>query len=129
VPCADVGRERLVEALTDAGANVTGIVAYRTLPPEPDPDHDPDVYRMLLDRKVDAITFTSAASIRNFAATYGAEQAADLLEQTVVAVCGPVTAEAAARLGIQVTLMPKEYTVGALVQALADHYSAAPALS
>ncbi len=126
VPCADVGRERLVEALTEAGADVTGIVAYRTLPPEPDPEHDPDVYRMLLDRKVDAITFTSAASIRNFAATYGAEQAADLLQQTVVAVCGPVTAEAAARLGIRVTLMPKEYTVGALVQALAEHYRAAP---
>jgi uroporphyrinogen III methyltransferase/synthase len=127
VPCADVGREQLVEALTEAGANVTGIVAYRTLPPEPDPDHDPDVYRMLLDRKVDAVTFTSAASIRNFAATFGAEQAADLLQQTVVAVCGPVTAEAAARLGIRITLMPKEYTVGALVQALAEHYRAAPA--
>jgi uroporphyrinogen III methyltransferase/synthase len=122
VPCADIGREQLVEALTEAGAEVTGIVAYRTLPPEPDPEHDPDVYRMLLDRKIDAVTFTSAASIRNFSATYGAEQAADLLQQTVVAVCGPVTAEAAARLGIPVTLMPKEYTVGALVQALSDHY-------
>jgi uroporphyrinogen III methyltransferase/synthase len=127
VPCADVGRERLVEALTEAGAAVTGIVAYRTLPPEPDADRDPDVYRMLLDRTIDAMTFTSAASVRNFAATYGAEQAADLLQQTVVAVCGPVTAEAAARLGIPVTLMPKEYTVGALVQALADHYRGVPA--
>jgi uroporphyrinogen III methyltransferase / synthase len=127
VPCADVGRERLVEALGDAGADVTGIVAYRTLPPEADPDRDPDVYRMLLERQVDAITFTSAASIRNFAATYGAEQAADLLQQTVVAVCGPVTAEAAARLGIPVTVMPQEYTIGALVQALAEHYRAAPA--
>ena len=80
---------------------------------------------MRLDRTVDAITFTSAASIRNFAATFGAEQAADLLQQTVVAVCGPVTAEAAARLGILVTLMPKEYTVGALVQELVEHYLAA----
>jgi uroporphyrinogen-III synthase len=37
-------------------------------------------------------------------------------------VCGPVTAEAASRLGIPVTVMPQEYTIGALVQALADHY-------
>ena len=124
VPCADIGREQLVEALAQAGADVTGIVAYRTLPPEPDPDRDPDVYRMLLDRQIDAVTFTSAASVRNFAHTYGAEQAADLLQQTVVAVCGPVTAEAAARLGIPVTVMPSEYTIGALVQALTDHYAA-----
>jgi uroporphyrinogen III methyltransferase/synthase len=124
VPCADVGREQLVEALGDAGAEVTGVVAYRTLPPDPEPDPDPDVYRMLLDHQIDAITFTSAASIRNFAQTYGQEQAVDLLQQTVVAVCGPVTAEAAARLGIAVTVMPEEYTVGALVDALVQYYRA-----
>jgi uroporphyrinogen-III synthase len=55
---------------------------------------------MLLDRKIDAITFTSAASVRT-SRRPGAEQAVDLLQQTVVAVCGPVTAEAAARLGIR----------------------------
>ena len=46
----------------------------------------------------------------------------DLLQQTAVAVTGPVTAEAAARLDIPVSIMPTEYTVGALVQAIADHY-------
>jgi uroporphyrinogen III methyltransferase/synthase len=122
LPRADVGRERLAEALREAGAVVTDVVTYRTLPAEPDPEHDPDVYRMLLDRQIDVVTFTSAASIRNFAHTFGSEQAADLLQQTTVAVCGPVTAEAAARLDIPVSIMPTEYTVGALVQAIADHY-------
>jgi uroporphyrinogen III methyltransferase/synthase len=127
VPCADVGRERLVEALGQAGADVDGVVAYRTLPPDPDPDRGPDIYRMLLERQIDAVTFTSAASVWNFASTFGVEQSADLLQQTVVAVCGPVTQEAATRLGIRVTLMPKEYTVSALVQALAEHYRIAKA--
>jgi uroporphyrinogen-III synthase len=77
---------------------------------------------MLLDREIDVVTFTSAASVRNFAHTFGLEQAADLLRQTEVAVCGPVTAEAAARLDIPVSIMPAEYTVGALVQAIAEHY-------
>ncbi len=122
LPRADVGRERLAEALREAGAVVTDVVTYRILPAEPDPEHDPDVYRMLLDRQIDVVTFTSAASIRNFAHTFGLEQTADLLQQTVVAVCGPVTAEAAARLDIPVSIMPSEYTVGALVQAIADHY-------
>jgi uroporphyrinogen III methyltransferase / synthase len=122
LPRADVGRERLAEALRSAGAEVTDVVAYRTLPAEPDPDRDPDIYRMLLDREIDVVTFTSAASVRNFAHTFGLEQAVDLLRQTEVAVCGPVTAEAAARLDIPVSIMPAEYTVGALVQAIADHY-------
>ena len=61
------------------------------------------------------MTFTSAASVRNFAATFGAEQAADLLQQTVVAVCGPVTAEAASPPGHRVSIMPAEYTLDALV--------------
>jgi uroporphyrinogen III methyltransferase/synthase len=129
LPTAHVGRERLGQALAEAGAEVDVVVAYRTLPPEADPGSDPDVYRMLLDRQIDAVTFTSAASVRNFAHTYGAEQAADLLQQTVVAVCGPVTAEAATRLGIPVTVMPTEFTIDALVQALADHYAShTPAL-
>ncbi len=122
VPCADVGRERLVEALGQAGADVTGVVAYRTLPREAVQDGEPDIYRMLLDRQIDAVTFTSAASVWNFASTFGVEQSVDLLQQTVVAVCGPVTQEAATRLGIAVTVMPSEYTVSALVQALAEHY-------
>ena len=122
VPCADVGRERLVEALEQAGAEVTGVVAYRTLPRDAVQTGEPDIYRMLLDRQIDAVTFTSAASVWNFASTFGVEQSIDLLQQTVVAVCGPVTREAATRLGIPVTVMPSEYTVSALVQALVEHY-------
>ena len=44
---------------------------------------------------IDMVTFTSASAVRNFSEVYGAEQAADLLKNTVVAAIGPVTAEAA----------------------------------
>jgi hypothetical protein len=40
------------------------------------------------------------------------------LWQTTVAVCGPVTAEAASRLGIPVAIMPPEYTLDAFVDAI-----------
>jgi uroporphyrinogen III methyltransferase/synthase len=122
LPRADVGRERLADALRAAGAEVTDVVAYRALPADPRPGRDPDLYRLLLDGEVDVVTFTSAASVMNFAATFGAEQSADLLHQTTVAVCGPVTAEAAGRLGIPVSIMPAEYTLDALVESIARHY-------
>jgi uroporphyrinogen III methyltransferase/synthase len=124
LPRADVGRERLAEALRAAGAEVTDVVAYRALPADPLPGRDPDLYHLLLERQVDVVTFTSAASVMNFAATFGVEQAADLLQQTTVAVCGPVTAEAAGRLGIPVSIMPAEYTLDALVESIAQHYRA-----
>jgi uroporphyrinogen III methyltransferase / synthase len=127
LPRADTGRERLAEAIAAAGGHVIDVTAYRTLPADPDPGGGPDLYRMLLDGQIDVVTFTSAASVRNFATIYGAEQAADLLQQTKVAVCGPVTAEAATRLGIPVTIMPGEYTLDSLVEAIAQHYMGSPA--
>ena len=64
-----------------------------------------DVYRLLLDRQIDAVTFASASAVRNFVTMIGEEQAADLLKSTVVASIGPVTAEAAQQLGLHTTVM------------------------
>jgi uroporphyrinogen III methyltransferase/synthase len=100
------------------------VVAYRTLLAGGARDADHDVYRMLLDREIDAVTFTSASTVKNFAKIYGEDQAADLLNTTVVASIGPVTAEAAQQLGIQTTIMPSKYTVKDLVDALVDHFTA-----
>ena len=70
---------------------------------------------------IDAVTFTSArgAPLRR---SLGKEQAADLLNTTVVAAIGPVTAAAAAELGIKTTLMPDVYTVDALMQAIVEKF-------
>ena len=97
------------------------------MPPEPEREGEPDIYRMLLDRSIDTVTFTSASSRSELRGVIGEEQAPDLLQQTTVACIGPVTAEAAAQLGIMTTIMPREYTVGALVDAIVEHYRAAPA--
>ena len=68
---------------------------------DPEREGEPDIYRMLLDRRIDVVTFTSASAVRNFVRVLGAEPAADLLQTTVVASIGPVTAEAAAQYNIQ----------------------------
>jgi uroporphyrinogen III methyltransferase/synthase len=69
------------------------------------------------------VTFTSASTVRNFAALLGPDEAADLLRGTVVACIGPVTAEAAQQLNIATTLMPERYTIPDLVDALVAHFS------
>ncbi|HYT75138.1 MAG TPA: uroporphyrinogen-III C-methyltransferase [Vicinamibacterales bacterium] len=123
LPRADIAREVLTDQLREAGADVTEVIAYRTLLAGGERDVDHDIYRMLLDRQIDAVTFTSASTVKNFAKILGEEQAADLLNSTVVASIGPVTAEAAQQLGIATTVMPKKYTVPDLVDALVEHFS------
>ena len=105
LPRADIGREVVADSLRAGGAVVTEVVAYRNVLDEMT-EGGPDIYRMLLDGELHVVTFTSASAVRNFAKIYGAEQAADLLSRTVVAAIGPVTAEAAARLGIPVHVQP-----------------------
>jgi uroporphyrinogen III methyltransferase/synthase len=65
-----------------------------------DTDTHADIYRLLLDHKIDLVTFTSASAVLNFAATFGADQVADLLAHTVVAVQGAAAADAATRANI-----------------------------
>ena len=123
LPRADIAREVLADQLRDAGAEVSEVTAYRTVLGGSDRDADQDIYRMLLDRRVDAITFTSASTVKNFARIFGEEQAVDLLRTTVVASIGPVTAEAAQQLGIVTTVMPERYTIPDLVDALVEHFA------
>jgi uroporphyrinogen III methyltransferase / synthase len=123
LPRADIGREVIAEQLREAGAEVTEVIAYRTILEDAQREGDPDIYGMLLEGRIDVATFTSPSAIRNFAKIYGADQVADLLKNTVVATIGPVTADAARQLGIPVTIQPKTYTVPALVDAIAAHYA------
>jgi uroporphyrinogen III methyltransferase/synthase len=123
LPKADIAREVLADELRASGAHVTEVVAYRTMIASAERDGGQDVYRMLLDRQIDAVTFTSASSVRNFVKMLGEDQAVDLLRTTVVACIGPVTAEAAQQLGIATTVMPERFTIPDLVDALVEHFS------
>jgi len=126
LPHADIGRELMIDELRKQGADVTEVVAYRTVVVEPERDGEPDIYRMLLERRIHAVTFTSPSSVRNFVRVLGAEPAADLLRTTVVASIGPVTAEAASQFNIETTIMPATYTIPALVDAIVAHFEREP---
>jgi uroporphyrinogen III methyltransferase/synthase len=126
LPRADIGREVIADELRKLGAEVSEVVAYRTVVAEPEREGEPDIYRMLLDRRIDVVTFTSVSAVRSFVKMVGAEPAADLLRTTLVASIGPVTAEAAAQCHIETTILPPHYTIPALVDAIVDHFARKP---
>jgi uroporphyrinogen-III synthase len=122
LPRADIGREVVGDELRKHGAEVTEVVAYRTIAVEAEREGEPDIYRMLLDRRIDVVTFTSPSAVRNFVRLVGAEPAADLLRSTTVASIGPVTAEAASQFNIHSGIVPAEFTVPALVNAIGAYF-------
>jgi uroporphyrinogen III methyltransferase/synthase len=126
LPHADVGREVIADELRKKGAQVVEVVAYRTVATDPEREGQPDVYRMLLEGRIDVVTFTSPSAVRNMVSVLGAEPAVDLLRKTIVAAIGPVTAEAATRSGIETSVVPDKYTVPALVAAIVKYIESSP---
>ena len=122
LPHADIGRELLADELKKHGADVTEVIAYRTVAVEPEREGEPDIYRMLLERRIDAVTFTSPSSVRNFVRILGPEPAADLLRETPVASIGPVTADAARQCNIETTIVPANHTIPALADAIIAYF-------
>ena len=126
LPRADIGRDVVAGGLRAAGAAVTEVVAYRTVANESARESpDPDVYRMLLEGRIDVVTFTSGSAVRSFTTLFGRDQAIDLLAHTTIATIGPVTAKAVQDLGLTVAVQPPSATVEALADAIASHFAAA----
>jgi uroporphyrinogen III methyltransferase/synthase len=121
LPRADGIRDALAAELRKAGASVIEVAAYRTLPISPDEPGEPDVFKMLLERQVDVMTFTGPMTVRDFVRAHGAEAVADLLKNTAVACLGPVTAQAAEAQGITPTIVAEDYTIPGLVTAIVNH--------
>ncbi|MDA1306016.1 MAG: uroporphyrinogen-III C-methyltransferase [Acidobacteria bacterium] len=111
-------RESLAADLRRHGADATDLIAYRTAPGAPESAAAQKLYRQLLDGQVDAVTFTTPTAVQRFAELIGRDQAADLLNQTVVVAIGPVTAAAAQALGITAPLVADPFTVDGLVATL-----------
>jgi len=75
----------------------------------------------------DMITFTSASTVENFV-TLAGDRVRTLLDRTAVAVIGPVTAAALERIGVAPDVMPREYTIEALVAAIVAYFASREAV-
>lgn len=123
IPRAHEAREILPEQLRERGAVVDVIPSYLTVL---DGSHAEEIARMLSAGEIDAITFTSSSTARNFhhilAERHGV-LLADYVERVVVAAIGPVTADTALELGLPPRIVAEEHTIPGLVAALERAFS------
>jgi uroporphyrinogen-III synthase len=116
-----------LERLRAGGADVVGVPVYRwTLPDDRKPAEQ--LVRTACAGRLDAVTFTSAAAVRNLFAVAEAIGEDDALRNalngSVVAMCvGPLCAQVAADFGV-VGLEPTRPRLGSMVRTLTDHLGA-----
>lgn len=109
---ADIASDELSRGLAARGVAVKDVDAYRTVAPP----------RAPIDlTQVDAATFTSSSTVRNFVAMLD-KNGRDNLAKIPVICIGPVTAETAQSLGLRVAEVAAEHTVDGLVRVLVKHY-------
>ncbi|MGD9074924.1 MAG: uroporphyrinogen-III C-methyltransferase [Desulfobacteraceae bacterium] len=122
LPRAAKAREVLPVELVKLGANVDEIPAYETVRP----DHDKGRVKDMLERgEIDMVTFTSSSTVSNFMEMFHEERQhlKEWMAKVGVACIGPITARTAEERGLSVSLIPEEYTIEALTNAIVDYFS------
>lgn len=119
LPRAAKAREILPEELRKAGAEVDVVPVYETVPAC---DGKDELLQALAAGGLDCVTFGSSSTVENFLAIVPADELKRHPEIKLAAI-GPVTAKTLAKHGLPCDVMPEEYTIPALVQALVDTYN------
>lgn len=123
IPRAEIAREAMPAMLAAAGVPVDVVASYRTDGPSGE-DRDA-IARLVGEGLVDVVTVTSPSSVeRLLACLRDTGRDPRVLERVLVASIGPVTTEAAERLGVRVACTATEYTAQGLVDALVGHVAA-----
>jgi uroporphyrinogen-III synthase len=119
LPRSDRADDRLPALLREAGADVTEVIAYRTVKPE---TLDPEVLARLRRGEVDAIVFASPSAFHNLCDAVPAEELAKLSERLQFAAIGPTTTKALESAGVRVAIQAKEASPESLADAIAKHF-------
>ena len=119
LPRAAKAREVLPDELRKAGAIVDVIAAYETVPAA---TRKEEVLTRMAEGTLDCVTFGSSSTVENFLSLIPAESLRAHPAVRLAAI-GPVTAKTLTDHGLPCHIMPEEYTIPALVQALVNHYS------
>jgi uroporphyrinogen III methyltransferase/synthase len=120
IPRAAVARDILPRALEACGAHVEVVEAYRTILPSD--SLAPDTRRLIAQGAIDVLTFTSSSTVTNFVTLLGEADLPQLLQATVIACIGPITADTVRAYGVTPTIVAAEYTVPGLARAIVAYY-------
>lgn len=112
LPLSDRARDVLAAGLTERGARVTTVVAYRTVTPSGLAAR----LRQELERGLDLLSFASPSAVEGFVSAAGGVG-------VPAAVIGPVTEAAARDAGLSVVVVARPATAEGLVAAIESYFA------
>ncbi len=115
-----MARDFLPEKLRSFGAEIDVVETYQTIVPK-----SPETTKLktlIAADSIDCITFTSSSTVKNFARIFQLNDLSQLLKNVKIACLGDITAKTANEFGLNVDILPAEFTTSALAQAITDFY-------
>lgn len=120
LPRSDRANPNLPSALARYGADVTEVIAYRTIRPSAvDERH----LRQIAEGGTDAALFFSPSAVQHFGELVGGEQLRSLGDKLAITAVGPVTADALREAGVRRLVISADTTAAAVVEALEEHFA------
>ncbi len=115
LPRSDHASNDLPAALSRAGADVTEVIAYRTVALRP---AESGALEEVRQGRADVVTFASPSAFHAFASQVGADVLRPLAGRMTFAAIGPVTARAIREAGFTAEIEAGESTAAGLVEAI-----------
>jgi uroporphyrinogen III methyltransferase/synthase len=121
LPRSDRANPDLPRLLRNYGAEVTEVIAYRTVTPV---NLDQEKISAIVNGEVEAILFFSPTAVEHFVGIVGAEKLCDLQNHLAITAVGPITANALRQSGVDNLLVAEDTTADAVIAALKQHFVA-----
>ena len=117
LPGSAIGRDALASGLANLGADVRQVAAYTNTRPVDVEERAREAFKA----GIDVVTFTSSSTVRNLLDILGNDRR--LLDESLIACIGPITAATANELGLTVDIVAAEHNVEGLADALVSHFA------
>lgn len=122
LPRSDCANPDLPAALRRFGAQVTEVIAYRTVSPT---ESDKDGLERIVTGGAEAILFFSPSAVQHFAELVGAEKLRAIQDCLAITAVGPVTAKALREAGVERIAVASDTTAASVMDALEKHFAEA----
>jgi uroporphyrinogen-III synthase len=121
IPRSAIGREELPKGLEELGAVIQTAPTYNvSLPSKENLNRS---IKKLKEAEPDIFIFTSPSTFKNFIEIMEIDLAADYFDGYLIAAIGPATKSAIENRGVKVNVMPEEFTLEGLANAIVNYFN------
>ena len=120
LPRGDRANPDLPAALKRHNAQVTEVIAYRTLRPS---EVDKQNLDRIVDGEADAVLFFSPSAVQHFVELFGVEHLRSLQDSVAITAVGPVTAAALLQADVRRIVVAPDTTAASVLQELEKHFA------